>query len=167
MDQIAFFLPQHAPTWLDVVATPVLIFALGWLSVVDAKEFRLPDMGTIPLIAAGVFLAALRIRDIPGDALLGAFIGFGLFAAIGGFYFKKRGIEALGLGDAKLLAAAGAWLGWQALPLIILIASLFGILLAVIRSQDVGGATPFGPPLALAFILLWLAFCGPFVRFVF
>ncbi len=161
MDQIAFFLPQYGPTWLDIAATPVLICVLAWLSLIDTKELRLPDIGTIPLIAAGVFLAMWRQRDIPFDAVLGAFVGFGLFAAIGAYYFKKRGIEALGLGDAKLLGAAGAWLGWQALPLIVLIASLFGIGLATLRSQNVRGAIPFGPPLALAFILLWLAFCAP------
>ena len=92
--------------------------------------------------------------------------GFAAFAAIAGIYRRARGREGLGLGDAKLLAAAGAWLGWQALPGVVLIAAASGLAFAL--ATPLGGGKlawtsriAFGPHLALAFWLTWLL--GPVV----
>ncbi len=158
LDHFAFFLSDVRPTPLDVVATGPLIAVLIWLSVTDWREFRLPDIGTLPLIAIGVLLAMWRGGDLGLDHLIGAGAGFALFAAIGAAYFRTRGVDALGLGDAKLLAAAGAWLGWQALAPVILIAALAGIVVALARGAGRGAHIPFGPPLAAAFAGIWIFF---------
>jgi leader peptidase (prepilin peptidase)/N-methyltransferase len=98
--------------------------------------------------------------------LVGAFAGFAAFALIGFTYRRLRGREGLGLGDAKLLAAAGAWLGWQALPGVVLIGALSALALALAGAAGGGKLIvttqiAFGSHLALAFWLVWLF--GPVV----
>jgi prepilin signal peptidase PulO-like enzyme (type II secretory pathway) len=136
--------------------TPVLAMVLIKLSLVDLREQRLPDWLTLPLAAAGLILAAWRTGEVPTPELIGAGSGFLLFWALGEAHYRLRGTEGLGLGDAKLLGAAGAWLGWRDLPLVILIAALGALAAAAagrLRQRDI----PFGPWLAAAFIALWLA----------
>ena len=158
LDQPLLLFSQSHPTSLDIIATPPLVAVLIWLSVKDWRSFRLPDAGTLPLIASGVILAVWREGAVPVDQVIGASAGFAFFWAIGAAYFRTRGIDALGLGDAKLLAAASAWLGWQALPTIILLSSIAGIVLAVVRRDDASANIPFGPTLAAAFFLHWTLF---------
>lgn len=89
---------------------------------------------------------------------MGAVLGFGLFWAIGRLYAAWRGVEGLGLGDAKLLAAAGAWLGPPGLAPTILVAASLGLAAAWLTGRRRGGdAIAFGPFLALAcwMLLLW------------
>jgi leader peptidase (prepilin peptidase) / N-methyltransferase len=93
--------------------------------------------------------------------LVGALAGFAAFAAIAFVYRRLRRREGLGLGDAKLLAAAGAWLGWQALPGLVVIAAVCALAVALARAVtgDRLSATTriaFGSYLALAFWLVWL-----------
>jgi leader peptidase (prepilin peptidase) / N-methyltransferase len=138
---------------------------LGWtllaLAALDHRTFVLPDAMTLPLISAGLVVAwAIDPGLLIGHAL-GALAGFASFAAIAVAYRATRSREGLGLGDAKLLAAAGAWLGWQALPSVVLIAAASGLALAL--AAALGGAklawtskVAFGPHLALAFWLVWL-----------
>jgi leader peptidase (prepilin peptidase) / N-methyltransferase len=141
---------------------------LGWvlltLAAIDLREFVLPDNITLPLIPAGFVVAWAIDPGLLIGHMLGALAGFTLFAAIAGAYRRARNREGLGLGDAKLLAAAGAWLGWQALPSVVLIAAACALALAA----ALGGAklawtskVAFGPHLALAFWLVWLF--GPVV----
>jgi len=163
LDQILLFLSQSHPTNLDVIGTPPLIAVLIWLGVTDWRSFRLPDAGTLPLIISGLMLAVWRDGSVPIDQMIGAVTGFAFFWAIGAAYFRARGIDALGLGDAKLLAAAGAWLGWQALPSIILIASIAGIAVALVRGGGPSQNIPFGPSLAGAFFLHWALFLSGWV----
>ena len=87
------------------------------------------------------------------DALAGAAAGYGLLAGLGYVYRRLRGRDGLGLGDAKLLAAAGAWLGLASLPWVVLAAALLGLLLALAQRRPLQAETavPFGPALALAF----------------
>jgi leader peptidase (prepilin peptidase)/N-methyltransferase len=156
------------------------ILALGWtlivLSLVDIRTFLLPDCLTLPLIAVGVAHSAwLNSPPVSpfGDYLLEA--GWGMMAGAAGFLVMAliartfrhiRGIEGLGLGDAKLFAAAGAWLGLLALPSIMLIAALTAVVaaLAIHRIAKPGKALgtmpiPFGPFLAGA---TWIvALYGP------
>jgi leader peptidase (prepilin peptidase)/N-methyltransferase len=143
---------------------------LGWtllaLATIDLRHYVLPDLLTLPLIPAGLAVAfALDPAMLPGHAL-GALLGFGAFVAIGELYRRLRGRDGLGLGDAKLLAAAGAWLGWAALPSVVLIGAALALALAL--AQALGGAklaltgqVAFGPHLALAFWLVWLL--GPLI----
>ena len=139
---------------LTVTATVGLTASLLAVAWIDLRSFRIPDTISLPLIVAGLALAALT----PGlpDHLIGAGVGFAVLAAIGEVYFRRTGEEGLGLGDAKLFAAAGAWLGWQALPQVLLIAAGAGLIFALIKGNK-GQRIAFGPWLALGFWGVWMA----------
>ncbi len=144
--------------------------ALGWvllaLSLVDLRLFRLPDAGTLPLLAAGLALSAAGLTGpLPAHALAAA-LGYAAFAGLGLAWQRLRGVEALGLGDAKLLAAAGAWAGPAALPSVVLIGAGIGLghaLLMRLSGRPLGPRTaiPFGPGLAAGFWVSWVH--GPLV----
>jgi leader peptidase (prepilin peptidase)/N-methyltransferase len=138
---------------------------LGWtlltLAAIDFRTFVLPDVITLPLIPAGLVVAWMVDPELLAGHGLGALAGFAAFAAIRGVYRELRGRDGLGLGDAKLMAAAGAWLGWQALPSVVMIAAAFGLALAWANSLAGGklawtSRIAFGPHLALAMWLVWL-----------
>jgi leader peptidase (prepilin peptidase) / N-methyltransferase len=138
-------------------ATLLLTLTLGWIAVIDQRSFRIPDWLSLPLIAIGLIGAAFLSNLALRHHLAGAIGGFLVFWAIGEWYFRRTGTEGLGLGDAKLFSAAGAWLSWQALPLVLLIASVAGLLFAVIKGRtDRTAAMPFGPALAFGFLVIWL-----------
>lgn len=143
---------------LDFWATPGLAIVLLWLSLIDLRERRLPDRLSVPLIAAGLVLAAIRVEGLPAAQLLGAAAGYAVFALFGWAFFRLRGVEGLGLGDAKLLAAAGAWLGWQALPLVVLIGAVLALVAALLGARDRAHQLAFGPWLALGFAAVWGAY---------
>ena len=152
---------------LALVEPPSSLIAalLGWwllaLALIDLLSWRLPDALTLPLIVAGIAAAALGMLPTVDlfQALAGAAIGYLALAGIGWAYRRLRGRDGLGLGDAKLLAAAGAWLGVESLPWLVLISAVLGLALALARTQPVRAETAvqFGPPLALAFWGLFLA----------
>jgi leader peptidase (prepilin peptidase) / N-methyltransferase len=146
--------------WLDCLLGWWLL-ALGWI---DLRCWLLPDALTLPLIIAGLAAAFLFNPDQLTDCALGAALGYLSLMAVAALYRAMRGREGLGGGDAKLLAASGAWLGAAALPQVILLAALSalaaaaGLRLAGIR-LGIHSALPFGPFLALATWVLWLV--GP------
>ena len=138
---------------LSVFLAAVLL-RLTWI---DVKTFRLPDSYTLPLIAVGLGLPWLIAGPDLLARLIGAAVGFASLGLIGEIHFRSKKVEGLGLGDAKLFAAAGAWLGWQALPVVILIASVSGLLYATLfRRGRLHDGIAFGPMLALGFLLCWL-----------
>ncbi|HBM7658082.1 TPA: prepilin peptidase [Enterobacter cloacae subsp. cloacae] len=133
-------------------------FALA-LSVIDLQHFLLPDKLTLPLLWLGL-LFNLMTGVVPcKDAILGAVAGYltlWLLYWIVWLIWRKEG---LGYGDFKLLAAMGAWTGWQNLPTILYIASIagvFGGLAWWMKKRQFTGALPFGPALALSG---WGYFC--------
>ena len=141
---------------------------LGWwlfgAALIDLRSYWLPDATTLPLIPAGFVSASLADRlalvmPPPIEAALAALVGFGTLAALRWLYFRLRGREGLGLGDAKLCGAAGAWLGLATLPWLLLMAAMAGLAGAVLvhRSLRADLAVPFGPALALSFWLLFFA----------
>ena len=143
---------------------------LGWsllvLAVIDLRHKVLPDPINLPLIPIGLATIALLAPALLPTHLIGAASGFLVLAAVGWIYRRLRGREGLGLGDAKLFAAAGAWLGWQALSGVLLIASLAALTVALARSLfgdrlDATDEIAFGPYLALAFWVSWLF--GPLI----
>jgi leader peptidase (prepilin peptidase)/N-methyltransferase len=143
-------------------AVPGLLVAgwlLGLLAVVDVLAFRLPDVLTAPLAVAGL-LAGPRLLGQPlADHLIGAAAGFAVLAGLGWAYARVRGRDGLGLGDAKLLGCAGAWLGWAALPMVVVLACAGGLVWAAVRLVARGrGALEepiaFGAPLCAA---IWMA----------
>lgn len=134
---------------------------LGWmlltLAAIDQGHFILPDVLTLPLIALGLLWRAADPSVAVADGLIGAMAGFAILylAAVG--YRLLRGRDGLGMGDAKLLGAIGAWTGWQALPVVLLGASLLGLAIALAsRRHRLAEAVPWGPHLALAGWLAWL-----------
>ncbi len=137
---------------------------LGWmlvtLAILDWRHFWLPDALTFPLAFLG-FTAGLWATDVAlADRLLGAGAGYLGLLAVSMGYRWLRGREGLGLGDAKLLGALGAWFGWQALPFILLIGALLGLLsiaVAAAMGRSVGRMTrvPLGTFLAVAAVPGW------------
>ena len=140
----------------DIIATLILAVFLVRLVLTDLRELQLPDRLTLPLIGLGIGLATLRTGDWPVQAVLGAALGYAAFWVIGAVYFRLRGIDGLGQGDAKLLAAAGAWLGPTALPWLVLLAATGALCLALVNGHGRTLQLAFGPWLAGAFWALWI-----------
>ncbi len=153
---------------VDDMPRAALDCLFGWwlltLAWIDLQRWLLLDLLTLPLIVAGLAAAAMFDPDTVLDRALGAALGYVALHAIAAGYRAVRQREGLGGGDAKLLGAAGAWVGATALPQVILLAALAGLLAAA--ALRLGGvplrahsALPFGPFLALATWAIWLG--GP------
>jgi len=138
-----------------------LIAALLALTAIDFDTQLLPDDITLPLLWVGLALNAFNVYTDLKSAVIGAMAGYlSLWAVYWGFKLFT-GKEGMGYGDFKLLAALGAWLGWQMLPLTILLSSLVGAVvglsLMVFARQGRNVPIPFGPYLAAAGLiaLVW------------
>ena len=140
-----------------------LILILVYLAYIDLRTFRLPDAITLPLILTGLLFNGLSNQGFTSfkDASIGAIAGYSSLWLLNYLYQALKKQNGIGMGDAKLLAALGAWLGWLALPGILLLASLTGLIGGFIwlqwNKQNHRSAFPFGPFLAIAGIieLLW------------
>jgi leader peptidase (prepilin peptidase)/N-methyltransferase len=133
--------------WCGFAATLVA------LAFIDLDTSFLPDDLTLPLMWAGIVSAALGWIPVTLSAsVAGAAIGYLSLWFVFHAYRLIRGKEGMGAGDFKLLAALGAWMGWQAIPSIILLSSavgaIVGIALIVFRRHDRDVPIPFGPYLA-------------------
>jgi len=154
---IALGVDRGLAAWLDCLLGWWLL-VLGWI---DLRHWLLPDALTLPLVVAGLVAAAFLAPAELTERALGAALGYLVLRAVAWVYRRLRGREGLGGGDAKLLAAAGAWVGAPALPSVILVAALAGLVAAGIM-QLAGArlrahsALPFGPFLAIATWLVWL-----------
>ena len=140
--------------WLAMIGAFVLFLFLIALGAIDWRTGYLPDALTFPLILLGLGFGAAGVFQPWQMALLGAALGYGVFWAIGATYRAFRGVDGLGLGDAKLLAAGGAFAGPYALPFIVLIAAfsaLSYIGLANLRGAGLSAQSEirFGPFLAV------------------
>ncbi len=147
--------------WLDCFLGWWLL-ALGWI---DIRRWLLPDALTLPLIIVGLVAAAAFDPQRLTDRALGAALGYFSLRVVALLYRGLRGREGVGQGDAKLLAASGAWVGAVALPQVVLGAAVSALFAAAcLRLSGVrlgaGSALPFGPFLALSTWLIWLL--GPF-----
>ena len=144
--------------WLDCILGWWLL-TLGWI---DLRCWLLPDILTLPLLLVGLAAAAAFDPEQLTQRALGAALGYSSLLAVAAVYRKLRGREGLGRGDAKLLAASGAWVGAAALPQLILIGAVSALVAAAcVRFAGVRlsahSALPFGPFLALATWVLWLS----------
>jgi leader peptidase (prepilin peptidase)/N-methyltransferase len=128
-----------------------LILILAYLAYVDLRTFRLPDVITIPLILAGLcFNSFSSLRFItPQESVFGGLLGYLLLWLLNRLYRYIKKQDGIGMGDAKLLSALGVWLGWVALPSILFLASISGIIGCMIwhklNKQNHGSAFPLGP----------------------
>ncbi|NGY06676.1 prepilin peptidase [Solimonas terrae] len=132
----------------------VLSWVLLALAVIDLRTQLLPDDLTLPLLWLGLLLALAPIFADLHSAVIGAAAGYLLLWAVFWLFKLATGKEGMGYGDFKLLAALGAWLGWQSLPTIVLLSSVVGaavgIGLIVFRRHGREVPIPFGPYLAAA-----------------
>lgn len=142
---------------LKMAAALLLCYGLLVLTFVDARTQYLPDIITKPLILIGLAVNYSEMFAPFKESVIGAIAGFGVLWGINTAFRLLRNKDGMGGGDFKLLAALGAWLGWKALPFIVVASSFTGIIIAVILSRfpgkDLSQATPFGPSLALAGII--------------
>lgn len=139
----------------------LLTWALIALTVIDLHTQLLPDSITLPLLWLGLLLSLNGIFARPAASIVGAAAGYLSLWSIYHLFRLATGKEGMGHGDFKLLAALGAWFGWQALPIIILLSSVVGAIvgigLIVFRGHDRATPIPFGPYLAAAG---WLVLIG-------
>ncbi len=125
------------------------------LALIDADTLLLPDSLTLPLMWAGILLASAGVINLSLEqSVWGAALGYAVLWLVQTVFGAVTGKQGMGEGDYKLLAALGAWLGWMALPAVVLIASVSGVLLALLwrwrGSLQAGQPMPFGPQLAAA-----------------
>lgn len=150
----------RAGVWLACSA--ILALTLAVLSAIDLASLRLPDSLTMPLAAGGLALPWILGDGISfaerGFAAAGAFI---LIAGIDAIYRRLRGRQGLGLGDAKLFAAAGSWLGAEPLSQVLLWATASALAAFAVAALRGGALTretriAFGPFLAFGFWMAWI-----------
>ncbi|WP_417501101.1 prepilin peptidase [Marinobacter sp.] len=138
----------------------LLVWALVALTVIDFDTQLLPDSITLPLMWLGLILSYFGFLGEFTSAFWGAIIGYLSLWSVYWLFKLATGKEGMGHGDFKLLAALGAWLGWELLPAIILLSSLVGavvgISLMIFKKHGREVPIPFGPYLAAAGLLcLW------------
>ena len=142
-----------------------LTFALIALTMIDFDHQLLPDDITLPFLWLGITLNIFNVYTDIESSVLGAIFGYGSLWFVYISFKIITGKEGMGHGDFKLLALLGAWFGWQALPLIIILSSvvgtIIGISLIIFKSHNRNSTIPFGPYLALAgwVYMLW----GPYM----
>ena len=145
----------------EAAAAILMTWTLIAISVIDIDHQIIPDSISLPLIWAGLFLslfhesAGAEILFVdPSTAIAGGLAGYLSLWSIYHLFRLLTGKEGMGYGDFKLLAALGAWLGWQMLPLIILLSAfvgaIVGVALIAFKRQDRNVPIPFGPYLAAA-----------------
>ena len=136
------------------LAACVLLWSLLALTMIDFDTQLLPDSITLPLLWTGLIANLWHTFASLPDAVIGALAGYLSLWTIYWLFKLIRGKEGMGYGDFKLLAALGAWLGWQLLPVIVLLSSVvgagIGISLIVFKGRDHAVPLAFGPYLAIA-----------------
>lgn len=158
------------PPSFGMLAWLVFMCALVALTFIDLDTQLLPDQITLPLLWLGLLVSLLGWNTVPlGEAVIGAMAGYlSLWLVFHGFRLLT-GKEGMGYGDFKLFAVFGAWFGWQALPIIILLSSLVGVLagllMVLILGRDRSIPVAFGPYLCAAAVVqffwgdaIWIAY---------
>ncbi len=154
--------------WAASVTTSWQLLAgvvFGWmllaLGLIDWRTQRLPNALTLSVAVTGIAAAFALDRPHVGAHLIGTIAGFAVFVLIAMFYRAVRKRDGLGMGDAKLLAGLGAWVSWQGLPVLVLLAAGMGLIFVLARALwqrrfVMTERVPFGPFLALAGWIVWL-----------
>ncbi|MBI3569877.1 MAG: prepilin peptidase [Gammaproteobacteria bacterium] len=143
------------------LAALFLTWALIALAFIDNDRQILPDDITLPLLWAGLLLNVFGVFVPLSSAVIGAVAGYGSLWLVYQIFRLATGKEGMGFGDFKLFAALGAWLGWQQLPLIILLSSFLGAVVGIVFiaffGRDRRLPIPFGPFLCVAgwIALMW------------
>ena len=147
----------------QAVGALIILWALIALTAIDCDTQLLPDSITLPLLWIGLALNLAGAYADISSAVIGAMAGYLTLWSVYWLFKLATGKEGMGYGDFKLLAALGAWMGWQMLPVIILLSSIVGaivgISLIVFSRHGRNTPIPFGPYLAAAGIIA--LFWGP------
>lgn len=142
---------------IQLLCALLLIWSLIALTGIDIDTQLLPDNITLPLMWLGLLINLTDAFVSINQAVIGAAAGYLSLWSVYWAFKLTTGKEGMGFGDFKLLAALGAWFGWQALPLIIILSSFVGafvgIALMVFKKQGREVPMPFGPYLAGAGLL--------------
>ena len=138
----------------SALAGVVMTWILVALIFIDIDTMLLPDQLTLPLLWMGLLFSIVNPAVSSADSIIGATVGYlSLWSVYWGFKLLT-GKEGMGYGDFKLLAALGAWMGWQYLAIVVLMSSLVGAVIGIsvlsFQGKDKGQAIPFGPYLAIA-----------------
>jgi leader peptidase (prepilin peptidase)/N-methyltransferase len=153
---LAGYVAWHFGPSMTALAAMVFVWTMIALAFIDLDTFFLPDTLTLPLIWMGLLahVAGLFPEVSLTTAVIGAVAGYLCLWTVFWLFKLATGKEGMGYGDFKLLAAIGAWLGWKALPLVILLSSIVGavvgVALIVLRGQGRDVPIPFGPYLVVA-----------------
>jgi leader peptidase (prepilin peptidase) / N-methyltransferase len=145
----------------SAVGALLLSWALIALTFIDVDHQLLPDKITLPLIWLGLAFNLSGVYTDLHSSVIGAIAGYVSLWSIYHLFKLVTGKEGMGYGDFKLLAALGAWMGWQALPMIVLLSSfvgaIIGITLVLLKQHQREIPIPFGPYLAIAgwIALVW------------
>lgn len=144
---------KYGPT-IQTLFICLLTWALICLTMIDFDKQLLPDDITLPFLWLGLLCNLFDMFTSLQASVIGAMLGYGILWFIFILFKLLTGKEGMGHGDFKLLAMLGAWMGWQSLPLIILLASLsgsiIGILIIIFRGHERTIPIPFGPYLAIS-----------------
>ena len=147
----------HFGFGIEALSALALIWMLVALTGIDIDTQLLPDSITLPLLWLGLAVNLFAVWTPLSSAVIGAMLGYGSLWSVYWLFKLVTGREGMGYGDFKLLGALGAWFGWQAVPLMILLSSFVGAALgiAILLSKRQGRDTPmpFGPYLAGAGLL--------------
>jgi len=145
-----------------------LVFTMALIALVDFRRFIIPDELSLPAIPAGLLAASMTARESMvesvQDHVIAAVVAAGVLYLVRLLYRMVRGTEGLGLGDVKLAAAAGAWVGLADLPMTCLLATMSALVTALVarRGSATGPVTlktaiPFGAFIAPSIVMIWLA----------
>jgi leader peptidase (prepilin peptidase) / N-methyltransferase len=151
---LSLLVAWHFGFGTQAFAAVFLTWVLVALTCIDLDKMLLPDQMTLPLVWFGLMLSTGEVFVSSFDAIIGAAAGYLSLWSLYWAFKLLTGKEGMGYGDFKLLAALGAFLGWQQLPIVILLSSfvgaVIGISMIVLKGRDKGQAIPFGPYLAIA-----------------
>jgi len=151
---------RYGLSW-HTLAALIFVWAMIALAFIDLDTFYLPDDITLPLVWAGLIVNMGGVFVDLESAVIGAVAGYLALWAVFWSYKLVTGKDGMGYGDFKLFALLGAWLGWQILPLILLLASLVGAIVGLsfiwLKGRDRRLPIPFGPFLCAAgwLAMLW------------
>lgn len=151
----------HFGYTLQTLFALLLTWSLIALTFIDIDHHLLPDSINLPMIWLGLILSLFGLYTDAHSSIIGAAAGYGSLWLVFHLFKLATGKDGMGFGDFKLLALFGAWLGWQSLPLIVLLSTLTGAVLGVasiiFAKRDHSAPIPFGPYLAIAgwIALIW------------
>lgn len=155
----AMVLLSFGISWAGVLGL-IFVWSLICLTMIDIDHYLLPDSITLPLLWLGILANIFGVYTDLQSSVIGAMVGYLSLWSVYWLFKLTTGKEGMGYGDFKLLAALGAWMGWEYLLLIILLSSLVGAIIGIggilILGRDKNKPLPFGPYLAIAGLVAFL-----------